>query len=155
MINQSNLTRKLLISLFVVTGLVTTWFIRHSLVSNQSQAERMAASLLPDSDQPVQLGAYLSPEAIEIGNPTTLTLILRNNQTTVVKPKLTVQLPPSLRFEETRLDSSLLFNVAEQTLYWYPTLVANGGLAMQEFHFLALQPTSGEQGRNNSNSFIP
>lgn len=143
--NQRKLPKKLLIFVCVIVVFIIFRQFVPGFGSSQFDVETIAASLLPDSDQPLQLGASLSSDTVEIGKITTLTVVLRNNETTLSEPKVTVLLPASLRLDGEQLDSSLLLNVAEHTLYWYPVLEANGGIAMQELRFLALQPTNSEQ----------
>ncbi len=128
--NRSRFPGKWIISLIAFIVLIVAWqIIRERIPIRPNTTSTIAPGLLPDSGRSVQLGAQLSPEAVEIGNFATLTVVLRNNETTAVKPKVTIQLPTSLRFEEMELDESVLFNAAEQALYWYPDLAASGGIS--------------------------
>ena len=137
--------QKLLLSLCTIAALVTAWQIVRGLNAQGSDPALMASSLLPDSGQPLQFGAILSSEAVEIGDFVTLTLIVRNNQAEQVEPKIRIQLPDSLRLEDAQLDHTFLLNAAENTIHWNPVLSPDGGVALHELQLLALQPTAGEQ----------
>jgi len=143
--NQHRLSRRLIISICAFAIVVVSWQIVRLLTPRATEAETVAADLLPDSNQPLQFGARIFPDSIELGKVATLTLILRNNEPAEIEPELVVQLPPSLRLEDAQLASSLLFNAAERTLHWYPVVEGNGGIAVQELRLLALQPSSDAQ----------
>ncbi|MCB8948838.1 MAG: PKD domain-containing protein [Ardenticatenaceae bacterium] len=139
------LPQKLILAVCTVAALVTAWQIVRGLAPPTDDPQRLAAQLLPDSGQPIQLGATLSAEAVEIGDFVTLTLIVRNNQPVPLEPKVAVELPAAVQFEAAHLAEDLLLNETDHALWWYPALAANGGVAVRELSLLALQPTVGEQ----------
>ena len=145
MINWTALPRKLFILLCVLLVLIGVGATIRQFRPAHSAMQSTAALLLPDNDQPLQFGASLAPEAVEIGQFVTLTLVARNKEAVPAEPGLTVQLPPSLQLDESQLDHDLLFNAARQTLHWYPRLEANGGAAVREIQLTALRPTAGNQ----------
>lgn len=145
MINWETLPRKLFILLCVLLVLIGVGATIRQFRPAHSAMQSTAALLLPNNDQPLQFGASLAPEAVEIGQFVTLTLVTRNKEAVPAEPDLTVQLPPSLQLDESQLDHDLLFNAARQTLHWYPRLEANGGAAVREIQLTALRPTAGNQ----------
>ena len=66
------LPQKLILAVCTVAALVTAWQIVRGLAPPTDDPQRLAAQLLPDSGQPLQLGATLSAEAVEIGDFVTL-----------------------------------------------------------------------------------
>jgi uncharacterized protein YkwD len=108
-----------------------------------SAEQTTAAFLLPDTGQPLQFGAQLAPEAVEIGQSVTLMLVARNTQDTMAEPGITIQLPVSLQPDADQLDHNLLLNNARHTLHWHPQLAAEGGVAVREIRLSAVQPTLG------------
>lgn len=114
--------------------------------SNQSaESKGELNNLLPISNQPLQIGGVLSADVVEIGEIVTLTMAVRNNQTDAATPKLTIQLPPSLQLEMSKLGDNMLFNPKEQTLYWYPELNQSGDMAVQDVSLIALRPTKNSE----------
>lgn len=139
------LPQKLILSFCLVAALVLAWQIVRGLSAQESDVQLVASSLLPDSGQPLQLGAKLSAEAVELGDFVTLTIIVRNNQSVPIEPKVTIQLPGSLQLESAELEDDILLRRAEHAILWYPALAAEGGVAVRELQLLALQPTMGDQ----------
>lgn len=135
--------RKSLIFLFILLVLAGVGLIWRQFRPVYSAEQTKAAFLLPDTGQPLQFGAQLTPDMAEIGQHVSLTLVARNRQATTAEPGITIQLPISLQPETDQLDHNLLFNNARHTLHWHPRLEAEGGVAVRELRLLAVKPTMG------------
>ena len=138
-----NYLRKLLIFFISLLALIGAWLFWHQFRPVYSAEQTTAAFLLPDTGQPIQFGAQLVPEAMEIGQHVTLMLVARNTQDTMAEPGITIQLPTSLQPDADQLDHTLLLNNARHTLHWHPQLAAEGGVAVREIRLAAVQPTLG------------
>ncbi|MCA9968885.1 MAG: hypothetical protein KC425_01655, partial [Anaerolineales bacterium] len=111
--NQPKLPRKAIVVIAAAAVVVLIWQLASGLRPRPTDAESLAASLLPAAGQPVQIGARLSAEAVELGALVTLTVAVRNNAPDAATPKIRVQLPTSLQLEAAAADDTVLVNPAD------------------------------------------
>lgn len=96
-----------------------------------------AANAYPGALQisgPVQLDVKLDPPIAAPGQVMELSLTLINLDQMTHTPEISLQLPPNLRLDVTRLPAGATANLAAHRLDWFPVLSANGG--RQQFSLL-------------------
>lgn len=76
---------------------------------------------------PVQLDVKLSPPVSAPGQTMELSLTLINLDQMTHTPEVSLQLPPNLHLDVTRLPAGATANLAAHRLNWFPVLSANGG----------------------------
>jgi PKD repeat protein len=89
-----------------------------------------AATAYPGALQiagPVQLDVKITPPISAPGEILELSLTLVNLDQMTHTPEITLQLPPNLHLDMTRLPAGVTANLAAHRLDWLPVLAANGG----------------------------
>lgn len=76
---------------------------------------------------PVQLDVKITPPISAPGEMLELSFTLVNLDQMTHTPEISLQLPPNLRLDVTRLPAGLTANLAAHRLDWLPVLAANGG----------------------------